>query len=349
MNLHHLFRAAIGCWHSPPWQAAFYVEARGHSLRTRIGRLLEPVPRSEQRLRRWTLLGVVLAMLLAASVRVQPTALAEEETPRVDALTEQLFRQYVAVNGKIDSDDVQAAIELVASRGVENGYWRTVLAEFEKSCDDDNSIVRKNTLAVMSKMLAVDGSVRWIEQQARQERLAQQAAAAPRASGVQSIPASNLGPEVLERVIERAYEVRHLFDLVDYVVAARQAHDDRAAPFLEKVLHGGDRESEHWRQTSGGAWTEPQFHAAVALAELGRPEGVEWLIAHTDATGGSLFRMPHAETSEVYLACRLALEELTGAQVTPAPGDWQEQAWRAWWAAHQESFSPRQAVALRVP
>jgi hypothetical protein len=310
-------------------------------------------------MRKATLFAVVLAILLVASVRVQPLAVAQQEaapaadvvTDKPDVVTDQLFREYVAVNGKIDSSSVDAAIELVATRGVDNGYWRTVLAEFEKTFDtDDNSAVRKNTLSVLSKMLAIDASARWIEQCQRVEASPQQRAAPPQAaSGVQSVPASNLGPEVLEQVIARAYEVRHLFDLVDYVVAVRQAHDERGEEFLLDVLRGPQRDDDHWKDPQGGTWPEAQFQAAVALAELGRAEGVEWLIAHTDATGTTLFRVPHAKTDELYLACRYALTELTGHQPAPTRGDLQQAQWLAWWQSNAKQFHPTQAVALRVP
>jgi hypothetical protein len=67
-------------WHSPPWQASFYAEARGHSLRTRIGRLLEPTPPKEHVMRMLTLFTVVTALLAAGAVRVQLVAVAQEPT-----------------------------------------------------------------------------------------------------------------------------------------------------------------------------------------------------------------------------------------------------------------------------
>ena len=68
---------------------------------------------------------------------------AADHTEVIDSVTEQLFRSYVIVNSKISTNSVNAAIELVAERGGGNAQFReTVLEEFEKSCEDKNSMRR---------------------------------------------------------------------------------------------------------------------------------------------------------------------------------------------------------------
>jgi hypothetical protein len=88
--------------------------------------------------------------------------------------------------------------------------------------------------------------------------------------------------------------------------------------------------------------------AAVALAELGDGRGVEWLIHYSDKLGTTLFRVPHAKTDELYLACNYALVELTGYQPPLNNGEWQQSGWKEWWGRNREKYVPAGSVALRV-
>ncbi|MEX0936880.1 MAG: hypothetical protein WDZ59_03395 [Pirellulales bacterium] len=300
----------------------------------------------------------------------------------VDLVTEQLFRRYVISGGKIPTSEVKAAIELVAARGRNPAFSKTVLSEFEKSCEDENRTVRRNLLELMSKMLAVEGSQRWRYERARRtdevELSATTFTPTPSPKNEKIIYSES---KMLERVIARGRHAdRH--DMDAFVIAVRQAHHPQGKQFLLDVLRNppdplraeerfaddkssrvGDRpEPERgaegtpgargkWPDNRGGSWLEAKFHAAVGLAELGEPAGVEWLIKESErndfgvgSMSASLNHAPHykAVRSNLRESCLQTLADLSGRQAT----DDMDQ-WNAWWAANQDQFEPR-PVALQI-
>lgn len=252
-----------------------------------------------------------------------------------DVLCELLMQQYILARGKIQTDDVKAAIRLVASRGRNNGYWRIVLKEFEKSCDANERIVTANTLAVLTGILSYGGRARW-----QFERKQTGQASLPSPGGAQT--PYFVGPEVLQRVIARAGQADKR-EIDSFVIAVRQSHDTRSKQFLLDVLRGTKTE---------GSWSDARYLAAVGLAELGVHEGVEWLIAYSDVPAArsdvgdiDINRAPHryAPRNTRFQCCRRAMADLTGQPPTLTKARWKE-----WWAANRTDFVPKSFVSLRI-
>lgn len=237
-----------------------------------------------------------------------------------DILCSLLFDNYLR-GAKINTDDVNAAIQLVASRGRHTGFWRTVLAEFELSFDSEDwrsRSVGRNSLAVLSKMLGNDGATRW-EHAQRQRGVEMPPSAIARS-------ARRLGPEVLDRVIARGRQAdSHSID--SYVMAVRNAHDPRGNQFLLDVLHNPHDSGRGLADIFRGSWQDAQFHAAIGLAELGNQEGVKWLIAQSESAD-----------------YRKALADLTGQ-----PATMNKTQWEHWWMQNKNGFVPVRRVSLRSP
>jgi len=280
-------------------------------------------------------LGLCSTMLATAAAAAQPPngtlnkaqnvrrqGDAAVQGPSDDVVCELLFQQYV-LGAKIPTDDLNAAIHLIAVRGRTNGFWTQVLAEFERSfAADDPHGVGRHTLAVLTKMLGDDGNTRWMHER---PRLLESSAVALHIG---------LPDEVLDRVIARAADADRLrFD--SYVIAVQQAYDRRGQPFLLEVLTPA-APIDH---------SDAQFHAAVGLAELGEEAGIEWLIAHTDSQGG-ITRAAHALAARGALSenCRQALADLTGQ-----PSSLSKAQWQRWRAAQRTRFVPINRVRLRLP
>src|SRR5262249_7608021 len=85
---------------------------------------------------------------------VSGVAIAQDR--QVDEITQQLFEQYVAQQGKINTESVMAATHLVAERGRESGFWKNVLAELRRN----NHHSEIGCVRVLGKMLATDAAAR---------------------------------------------------------------------------------------------------------------------------------------------------------------------------------------------
>lgn len=316
------------------------------------------------------------ALVLSAALVVLPIRAESQEAPALagqqasdsaDMVTEHLFRQYVVGRGKIPTSHVNAAIELVAARGRSESFIRIVLAEFEKSCKTDNSrTIRRNLLALMSKMLAVEGGQRW-----RYERARRTGEVELSATTVTPMPSPENDKivyresEMLARVIARGRQAdRH--DIDAFVIAVRQAHHPQGKPFLLDVLRnppdplsaelqtgtvGAPNARGKWPDNVGGSWLDAKFHAAVGLAELGEHAGVEWLIRQSEqnefgvgSMSASLNHAPHREVTRSNLreSCIHALADLSGLPPTDESAQW-----KAWWAANKDDFAPN-PVALQI-
>ena len=323
----------------------------------------------------------------------------------VDLMTEQLFRQYVIGRGKIATSEVKAAIELVAARGKSPAFAKTVLTEFEKSCEDQNArAVRRNLLKLMSKMLAREGGQRWRYEHARRtgevEPSATTSTPTPSPKNDKIIYRES---NMLERVIARGRQADPL-DIDFFVIAVRHAHHPQGKQFLLDVLGNPTDRSQaedlfaddkstrvgsgpepqqdaegttpstrpagavsrpeqqpgvegtpaargKWPDNHGGSWVEAKFHAAVGLAELGEPAGVEWLIKQSEGNdfgvgsmNESLYHAPHykAARSNLRESCLQTLADLSGLKATDDIDQW-----NAWWTANQDQFEPR-PVALEI-
>lgn len=88
---------------------------------------------------------------------------------RLDDTTRELYEQYIARVGKIESDSVWAAIELVAARGVGSPHFRELLRrDFSTSRQKDSKgLDSHKLLALISALLEREGGMRWQHEQAK--------------------------------------------------------------------------------------------------------------------------------------------------------------------------------------
>jgi len=193
---------------------------------------------------RHVLVVVTTVLLLSPAVTNGEAAATEDQAEtyqQEDVICAELFKQYVHPSFKQDGDDVEAACQLVASRGRGNGFWRIVFAEF-KECKPDSHLDHQ-LLDVLSRMLAKDGAAR-----RTQERMA-------RGDGFQQErqrPAACLSPEVVATLIERA-RLAEGRKIDRFIVAIVQAHDPQAKPFFMEILQTDkDPAGGHLRQIDGG-------------------------------------------------------------------------------------------------
>jgi len=264
-----------------------------------------------------TLLSALVIGMAVASNAPRATSAAGPAADRpTDVVCETLMADYILRVGKIESDTVNAAIELIAARGRNNGYWQTVLDHFRNRDPNDQSSGSPNLLAILTKMLEVDGHARWLR--SRPEELKTSAWVAD----------VRLSPAVLESIIAKA-QVASRFQFDRYVQAVVAAHDDRAKDFLLGVLNR--------RANGGGANSFPiaadqevEFHAAAGLANLGHRAGVAWLVAAPLGDTPMLEKRIHA------------LQDLTGLKYKTF------EQWQAWWQTNPlpDPFKPQARVLL---
>src|SRR5690606_20170393 len=122
----------------------------------------------------------VLCTLLAA---VAVTSLVAGQTPPgkatpklIDATTLELYGQYVARVGKIESSSVQAAIVLVAARGHGVPEFRELLRkDFATSRQEDaQRYDSRKLLALITAVLERDGGIRWQREEEKRTGVPQQ-------------------------------------------------------------------------------------------------------------------------------------------------------------------------------
>jgi hypothetical protein len=285
------------------------------------------------------------------------TALAQKpQAPPGDVLCEKLLDEYILRRGKIESANIDAAIQLIASRGRENGFWRVVVDHFQQTPVNDSDYL----LEILTKMLQRDGYARWLH--SHPEELKRSA----------WVPNVALPSSVIDTIMTRAKQADRL-DLDDYVLAVVAAHDPRTRDFLLAILnHRAKRAAGDLfgTKTTAKDVTTPanpgakaasfsvraddpllddsQFYAAVGLAELGDVAGLRWLVDANPDIGGSF--QPnggHFDARGDDLQSRaLALADLTGQ-----PFETIKEA-QTWWAANRPAageFTPKARVRLRYP
>jgi len=297
----------------------------------------------------------VLCTLLAA---VAVTSLVAGQTPPgkatpklIDATTLELYGQYVARVGKIESSSVQAAIVLVAARGHGVPEFRELLRkDFATSRQEDaQRYDSRKLLALITAVLERDGGIRWQREEEKRTGVPQQRV---RPSHDDLDRESLLLADVIKygRECGRS-EIDH------FTFAVRLAHHPQGKQFLLDVLHnpvdrdnpfdGADTTKGQWPDNVGGGWEEARFYAAVGLAELGVEDGVRWLIEHARPNDfgldGSVDRHPHASTrtSSLCANCNAVLYDLSGLR---SQGDGSQQDWDDWWHNNAATFTPRPVV-----
>jgi hypothetical protein len=241
------------------------------------------------------------------------TAVAQERH-EADALTRQLFEQYVARQGKINTASVMAATHLVAERGRETGFWKEVLAELRRG--DPNSEI--GCVRVLGKMLATDAAARDVIRREKE-------------TGESSAWAATvcLGPEVAGELIKRGQKADR-FRIDHYVIALMRARTPEARGFFQSILPDPPP-ADPFAQPPAGARARPphldstKFHAAVGLAQLGDAEGIDWLIANCEFSQGSVMHawpLGAVRSGSLSACCQEALRQLSGERALAAKAEW---------------------------
>ena len=270
---------------------------------------------------------LVAALLIAAGLLAH-TALAQApptqpaETPAaepMDPVCDVLFREY-ACGGKINTVDREAAIVLVASRGRNNGYWRVVLQAL-RDTGEERSSNEVAAVRILGKMLTVDGHGREILEE--QERTGKPY------GGQWAGPYVVLDDSVVDELLTRAKELKRRRDhrAEYYVEALAAAREPRTREYLLDVVrtgraaHPGDRDCFS---------DECCLTAAIGLAKLREPAGVEWLIENCESTTRLNWRHVTSlpKLSQLGSGCCRALDELDDES---QPELTTRAQWQAWW------------------
>ena len=255
-------------------------------------------------------------ILLVAVVLFSGTAVAQDR--QLDEIvTQQLFEQYVARNGKINSESVRAATHLVAERGRGTGFWKHVLAELKRN----NQPSEIGCVRVLGKMLAMDASAR--------NSIRRQKETGEVSTMMQAV---YLGPEVVTELLERGRQAdRHRID--HYTIALARAQVPQARDFFKSVLRATKAPviNPVRAQAADSAPTGPyhsestRFHAAVGLAQLGDSEGIAWLIANCEFGQGTVTnaRPQGSRPGNLSACCLEALRHLSGENSRTSKAEWE--------------------------
>jgi hypothetical protein len=271
--------------------------------------------------------------LMLAACAVVPGGSAVAQDRQADQVTQHLFEQYVARQGKINTGSVMAATHLVAERGRESGFWKNVLAELQR----DNPPSEIGCVRVLGKMLAADAAAR--DALRRQKEKGEVSAVIPRVF---------LGPEVVAALVERGGKADR-FRSDDYAIALARARAPEARGFFQSILRGRAEPANaagaapvSWRHLDS-----TRFHAAVGLAQLGDAEGIEWLIEHCEFSQGFVTNAsPQGAPrgGDLSSCCMEALRQLSGERQRTSRA-----AWAAWWKSADRKQLLDRAVSFGDP
>lgn len=255
---------------------------------------------------------VAALMLLGSSFAV--TAATVEREP--DAICASLFKEYIVRSGKIPTEDVLAASDIIVSRGRTTGFWKPVLEGMRtvKGWDEIRYV------RILGKMLAEDAQARDNIKSGRNREM--------QMASLVCLP-QDVVPELISRAEKAEPYVKDA-----YIVALARARDPRAKVLLLQTAKADD---------SGGNWTSLKFHAALGLAELGDPIGVEWLIAHADDEIPTItLAWPQCIPNRNLDSCTLAaLRVLSGNAAFKTKAEFE-----TWWKTAAATWAPKNHVYL---
>lgn len=274
---------------------------------------------------------VLFALLLLPGV-------CAAQVSKSDEVTQQLFEQYVARQGKINTQSVMAATHLVAERGRETGFWKIVLAELRR----DNQQSEIGCVRVLGKMLATDASARGAIK--RQKETGEISA---------WIPSVCLDSEVVTELVKRGGKADR-FRVDHYTIALARARVPEASDFFKAVLRAAraidpttDEPNTEIPPNGPYHMDSTRFHAAVGLAQLGDMEGINWLIANSEYNEGTVTNAPPQGAppgGSLHACCTEALRHLSGERSKGSKAEWAE------WAKSIDKKSPViRAVVLSDP
>lgn len=261
-------------------------------------------------------LSRVSCVLLFVAVIAQGCSVvfASSEAQRgPDAICQTLFQEYIVRGGKIPTNDILAATELIVSRGRPTGFWRPVLEGLRKVKGwDEIRYVR-----ILGMMLGDAAFAR--KNLSRESQM----------GGVFALP-----EEVVPELISRAEKASDQYILDAYILAFARARDPRAKELLMRLVKGADE---------GANWPSVKYHAAVGLAELGDSGGVEWLVAHSDdAVPDVRWGRPENTTSHQLSSVAIrSLQILSGNAAVTTKAEFE-----AWWKVAAAGWAPSGHVLL---
>lgn len=256
--------------------------------------------------------------LLATLASMAATAGAQDRP--ADEISKLLFDTYIARPGKIETSTLMAAEHIIAQRGRESGFWKKVLAELQT--DDEYSEV--GCVRILGNMLARDAGAR---DGIRRERETGEFPSARPLS-------VHLGPEVVAELLERGQKAGR-FRIDHYAIALARARVPEARDFFTSMLRAktGPTKADVEKGEAGpeGYYhlDSTRFHAAVGLAQLGDPAGIEWLIAHCEDIQGHVSGAKPLGASpggSLGSCCLAALRQLSGEKEPTSKAEWE-----AWW------------------
>ena len=298
----------------------------------------------------------------------------------VDATTLALYNQYIARVGKIETASINAATELVATRGSRDPKFRALLRkDFATSRQEENQRYdSRKLLTLIAKILYRDAGMRWQREYEKRTGLPGQRALpqrGPRRQGDEVYRESPMLSDVIEygRKCDRS-------ELSNFVFAIRQAHHPQGKQFLLDVLNeppghfdpfpggtydkdkkddpadsrdfptfpsdpardgDGDAVKRKWPFAPGDT---ARFIAAVGLAELGIEDGVRWLIENArpneHGLDGTVRRHTHISNRSGSLRANCKAA-LHELSALQNQGEENPIDWDKWWQENQKKFSPR--------
>lgn len=240
-----------------------------------------------------------------------------EQNNSPDDICQRLFETYIARRGKINTSSIMAASHIVAERGRNTGFWRTVLEELRKGKEKSEA----GCVRVLGKMLSIDAAARDVIRREKETGELSQWKAGVR-----------LGPEVVKELIARGDKADRF--LSHYAIALARARVPETMGFFRMILRE-DRNMNHNPTVN--------FYAAVGLAQLADAEGMEWLIENSE---GRLHTVKCAWPSDVAdwnlsTSCVAALRMLSGEGNLSTKLDWE-----AWWQEVKRDFRPKSHVRI---
>jgi hypothetical protein len=259
----------------------------------------------------------ICSLILVAAVALLP-AVGTAQDRQPDEVTRALFEQYVARQAKINTESVMAATQLVADRGRTTGFWKVVLAELKS--DNPNSEI--GCIRVLGKMLATDAAAR--DTIKRQKETGEISA---------WIPSVHLGPEVVAELVKRG-EKADRFRIDHYTIALARARVSESSDFFKAILRAEQSSGPPVQNAIRAPEDRPRgpyhldstrFHAAVGLAQLGEREGIDWLVAHSEYTEGTVSNGVPVGTppgGSLYKCCREALRHLSLENTRTTHAEW---------------------------
>ena len=270
------------------------------------------------------------------------SANVQTEPPAAEECRDVLNR--LVRGGKIDSRSLQDMIARVAECGARDAeFARLVQAEFEKSCVVDSPSARANRdlLAVMARLFQALAKPRWV---AQLSRLSSDRTKAEEIARKVNLDANrDLEKELLASLIRHAYDADRS-SIAGFALAVRLLHHPDGRDFLRDVLRNSHTK---WKDNTGGGWTDAQFVAAVGLAELNEPDGVDWLLSNARDNNfgidGSLWTHMHVRDSRGSLrgSSRLSLANLFGLDGAPNFVPLND-----WWRDNKNQFTARPVTLM---